>query len=206
MDTNITNAQVLIIDFDDSFTYNIANAFYEFLKITPKVLHWKKVHHQEQSILLNAQILVWGPGPGHPAEYDEIIPIMHKAFALPRIFNFGICLGHQLYWKMRGGQILPSREAIHGESIEMIIPSWPIFPRSYHQQMTKVQRYNSLCVKMNSVEQCGPCDLVVKDEVIMSAGTNFLTMQFHPESIGTSCPGLFFAVAEQFRYNLINES
>ena len=109
---------------------------------------------------------------------------------------------------MVGGQILPSREALHGESIDITIPPWAIFPRDFHHQVTKVQRYNSLCVKKNLICQARQTqqDLIMDGEVIMSAGPNFLTMQFHPESIGTSCPRLFFAVAEQFRYNHRNES
>ncbi|MBI2519117.1 MAG: aminodeoxychorismate/anthranilate synthase component II [Bdellovibrio sp.] len=202
---NRPSSQVVIIDFDDSFTYNVANSFYEILKINPKVLHWKKFHLEQETVLKNTQILIWGPGPGHPSEYEDILLIMQKAFASPKIFNLGICLGHQLYWKMIGGQILPSRVACHGESIEMTIPPWGIFPEGSHHQVTKVQRYNSLCVKKGTIGKQDQHDLIVNDEVIMSAGPNFLTMQFHPESIGTSCPKLFFAVVEQFRYNLMNE-
>ncbi len=190
--------KILIIDFDDSFTYNIANSFYSLFKIEPFVIHWQQVGN----LWKEYNIIVWGPGPGHPSEYQDILPMMRKTFAKPKTFNFGICLGHQLYWYMMGGKILPSKQACHGESIEIVIPPWPIFPKSFHEKMTMVQRYNSLCVQKHGGLDSDHLDLIVNDEVIMSAGANFLTMQFHPESIGTSCPDLFFAVARQFQYNI----
>ena len=60
-----------------------------------------------------------------------------------------------------------------------------------------VQKYNSLTVKLNkndceALEEKGFYLYLDSHELVMSRHKRLLTYQFHPESIGTTCPQLFF--------------
>ena len=66
-----------------------------------------------------------------------------------------------------------------------------------------LQRYNSLAIKFNhSVIQglvsAGWRILSEDGEVIIAHYKNTLSFQFHPESIGTSCPESFFTSLVEF--------
>jgi anthranilate synthase component II len=184
------NEDVIILDFFDSFTYNIAN------EVAQRGLS-VSVHQNPYKVfseLLKTRkkkILVLGPGPGHPDDYHDIFPLIKKLFQNKHLHFLGVCLGHQIIWRIKGDKVVKSENPIHGRAVPFKIPPWKEFfdkPDWGHETM--VQRYNSLTVI--------PAEKNIKDfsfsagEVMAGKFERGLTYQFHPESVGTINSKIFF--------------
>lgn len=174
---------VLILDFYDSFTYNIASVLSE-LDLSSEVIGYDKINSYPYH-----KIIILGPGPGRPSDYKEIQPLIKKLLKDENKYLMGICLGHQLIWDSKGYKIEKSSNPLHGHQTSTIIPKWPEFPKSLWGKKVSVQRYNSLAVKNISHDP----DLVCEGaEMLMGRFSNGISYQFHPESVGTPRPLIFF--------------
>lgn len=173
------STSVCLVDFDDSFTYNIVQEVQD-LGLRVRVLHWMDFDE-----LPAEDVLLLGPGPGHPEDYQRIFPLVEKWLKQKKAF-FGVCLGHQIFWKLQGESVVRSREPMHGQSIEIELPvDW----QEYLQlpELVRVQRYNSLAVPAQAaLRNPQTQNLIVQDEILITRGERLLTYQFHPESMGTS--------------------
>lgn len=180
-------SKVLIVDFDDSFTHNIAELC-QNLGLEFEVLHYGQIN-RELILKNNYKKIIWGPGPGHPSQYSEASKLLKDLFN-EEIFHIGICLGHQLLFWSLGYEIINAPDKKHGRSSKFIIPRWPYFKKEDWDLEVEVQYYSSLAVKEAKV--IPELALACEDGVILSGmGENFLSYQFHPESVGTSCPEAF---------------
>ncbi len=201
---------VFIIDFDDSFTFNIVNAVNKLKLKTCVVSHEKSKKFLEEFISFKANddrkhVILLGPGPGHPNEYQDIFHSLKQIIKLSSVFTIGVCLGHQIIGSLLGGEVVRSNFPKHGEKEEIKIPCWPnIYPREMWNENISVQRYNSLVVKFNYLID-GVLYSVDNGEVSQIVSSNIFSMQFHPESVGTSYPNLFFNSILKFLYNISNE-
>lgn len=175
--------KVCFLDFEDSFSYNVIQELTE-LNLDVQVTHW-----MDLEVLPDADLLVLGPGPGHPDDYQRIFPLIKEWLTLKRAL-LGVCLGHQIFWRLQGEEVVRSKDPLHGQKIKLQLgPKW--------QQWLKlpaevwVQRYNSLCVP-------GPGahpdleNLNFNDEIMITRGEKVITYQFHPESMGTTFRKAFF--------------
>ncbi len=181
--------KVLIVDFEDSFTFNIQGMINDW-GITSEVLHYKKLSLEE--IKKNYHTIIWGPGPGHPNEYASAIKLIEEVFKQNNIYQIGICLGHQLIFKSLGFEIVEAPQKRHGRRTGYQVPSWEEFDQKYGGTELWVQYYSSLAVK-ESVSLKEGLEYTIKDGVIDSGkGPNHLSFQFHPESVGTNCPEVLF--------------
>ncbi len=195
---------ITICDFNDSFTYNI---YTEIKRLYPlidvevvefdqilKKLKWLKSQRGKH-------ILILGPGPGHPDEYKIFFRDINKLFSKSNIFIFGICLGHQILCQLLGAEVKRSKLPVHGQKVtyekrkNLSIPgiSFPL----------EVQRYNSLAVKssikiVELFKQKNIKFYIESDEIIVTYGDHFITYQFHPESVGTTCPESYFRIIGKF--------
>lgn len=177
--------RVWLIDFDDSFTYNIAAEF-ERTGSSCVVVHWKKWAAPAAAL---PDLIVLGPGPGHPDDYriEETLLAWWKT----DVPIGGICLGHQILARFIGLPVERSPRPAHGESFVWKVPvvwqkrfQWP--------RQVEVQRYNSLGVPARTLPR-GWSGWEENGEWVMLQHPRALSYQFHPESVGTSCPELFFA-------------
>jgi anthranilate/para-aminobenzoate synthase component II len=190
---------ILIIDFYDSFTYNLQNELYQ-MRLDSKVLPFDQVN---QDILNHYKVLVLGPGPGHPQEYQHKLPWLKWLIQNKKVM--GICLGHQLILQDFGFSVVRDNHPKHGTTEMITIPPWKHFNPIFHGVQTSVQRYNSLSVKINDkkrrlLEQTGNLFFEKKQVCQMAGGNNWLSYQFHPESVGTMCPQIFFEPLKNFVY------
>jgi anthranilate/para-aminobenzoate synthase component II len=179
LDKMFKEFKIYIVDFDDSFTFNIANSLYPFL---PEI---EVINHRlffERSFFKNLKLhksaVILGPGPGHPDQYKKYFKQIKKLLNNSKIHLMGICLGHQLISRQLGYRIIPSSNCLHGEKI---ILSWK--KKNYI-----VQRYNSLAVKPMGNNQ----EVLCNNEVMILGYKNGQSFQFHPESVGTENPLYFF--------------
>ncbi len=179
------------IDFKDSFSFNIVQLLIE------TGFDVDIFAYPDMKNIWDYDLVVLGPGPGHPSEYEIIIsPLKQRLMSDKK--TFGICLGHQLIWSALGFNIIKSKYPLHGQKIEIKLDEdW----RSYLELPKKVtvQRYNSLVVDVAEGEV--PAGIVTsfnQEELQMSRTKNWLSYQFHPESVGTSCQKSFFTPLRYF--------
>ena len=175
--------RVLFLDFEDSFTFNLVQELEE-IGLHVHVINWQKFIGSE-----DFDLLVLGPGPGHQDEYSDLFPGLENWLKQNKKI-FGVCLGHQLIWKLKGLEIIPSKKPTHGQSIDLPI-SKEVEEWIGELGPLKVQRYNSLAVKYSPVLDL---DLYVQvdDELMLAKEKQVISYQFHPESMGTKCRKSFF--------------
>lgn len=182
---------IILLDFDDSFTYNIASEL-SLLGLDCQVVHWSEypdVFKQLQTSA-NACALILGPGPGHPDEYQEILPGLKKLIGKEQIFILGICLGHQLLARLIGVDVVKSSLPLHGQSVDFTVPAW--LDQEFAGKTLQVQRYNSLTFFGREMPADWHWSGNSEGEVMIMKHQNLLSYQFHPESVGTSYREIFF--------------
>jgi len=181
--------KVLIVDFEDSFTFNIQGLLNEW-GIASDVLHYQKISIEIIEKLYHT--VIWGPGPGHPDEYQSAKKIMENLFTKAQVYQIGICLGHQLLLNTKGLEIVEAPIKRHGRRANFQIPTWEEFDKNFYGKEISVQYYSSLAVNKASSPLKG-LDYTIDNGVIDSSkGANHLSFQFHPESVGTNCPEVLF--------------
>ena len=109
------NKDVILLDFNDSFTYNVAS---ELLKqeIKSRVIPKHEIKKTLLKVLEKNRktVIVYGPGPGHPDEYAMLFPLILKAIESPFIYSMGICLGHQMLALALGAKTVKMNHGHHG--------------------------------------------------------------------------------------------
>lgn len=181
--------KVLLLDFEDSFTYNVAQEL-DHWNVHVDILQWSEFEDD-----MDYDLLVLGPGPGHPIDYLSIFPKLMKWIQEGRKL-FGICLGHQIFWQLNGLTVEKSLFPLHGQTIKLELGQewmdWLAISDADGEIL--VQRYNSLAVKGNSSLTK---NLISNGEILISQNNQVITYQFHPESVGTSCPRVFFSAVKR---------
>lgn len=175
----LNKTKIYIVDFEDSFTFNVANILYPLCNDL-QVLNFKDFFEDFfESIILEDNIaVILGPGPGHPNQYSKYFNQVKKLLRKNNIYLMGICLGHQIISSQLGYEIILSTNPTHGARVSI---TWNNF-------VYCVQRYNSLAVK-----SCHKSDeILLMDEVMILEYENGRSYQFHPESVGTVKSLYFF--------------
>ena len=170
--------KILIIDFEDSFTYNIASVIYP-IEPSVKVISHEEFFNSKIDELLHSKekhALILGPGPGHPAEHQKYFTKIQELRNKSHIYVMGICLGHQMLGLIDGKTVERAKEQIHGQTIFI----------EFDGVERAVQRYNSL-----AVYEYG-------SEVNIRRFKQGISYQFHPESVGTDSNSLYFRELVEF--------
>lgn len=167
------------IDFEDSFSYNVVQEL-ALVGFDVTVVPWK-----DFETLPEEGLLVLGPGPGHPDDYSRIFDLINSWIKQERPL-FGVCLGHQLFWRLQGEDVIRSKEPLHGQKVKLELgPEWREWLGVKGEVF--VQRYNSLAViDRPTVRNPNFKNFIQNDEVLITRTSSSITYQFHPESIGTS--------------------
>lgn len=186
---------IILYDFEDSFTHNILE-YLSPLKDKFGEVELRLWHQLNDSDFSEKNLIVLGPGPGNTSEYSAIDEYLNQMLFTSKVSFMGICLGHQLIWSRLGQTTLRHQLPLHGVAQKITLPSWPIF-KGVNNREVEVQHYNSLFVssqKLSSYQHPLQVQNFAKDDQLMMSWfpTRGITYQFHPESIGTSCPEIFF--------------
>ena len=188
---------ISIIDFDDSFTFNLASE----LKI---LAPGHSIHIVTSTETINTlsdlcqsdepHLVILGPGPGHPQKYDKIHELLGELISKKNIFILGICLGHQILARYFGFEVGRCESPIHGQTKKLEL-SQAFSKKLGLPRIINPQFYNSLAVlnkDSNLLTGKNINKLVQNDEVLIFQADRLLSYQFHPESIGTSDRSSYF--------------
>ena len=121
--------KVLFIDAYDSFTNNIVSLLETELFVEVEQIKIDHVVPDFPSFLKQFTAVVAGPGPGHPANLQDVglfrnLWNLGEEDVLP---VFGICLGFQSLVHAFGGEVLPLRNPRHGVESEVTSKGTSIF-------------------------------------------------------------------------------
>lgn len=178
---------LLLIDFEDSFTYNIASDFKKLNSFKVNIVKWNELNFADIKL---TNIICLGPGPGKPKDYNKIYPLVKKALDNPLIYMYGICLGHQIIGELKGFELIKCQKPLHGVAKKYNLNAKWRQLLNIETNHIKVQHYNSLCLKNKYHPSIKT--LSYHDEILLMKGERFISYQFHPESIGTDDSELFF--------------
>lgn len=172
--------KVLLIDFYDSFTYNI----YHYL-ISMQV----DVSVREDKLLdLNEverfDCIIFSPGPGLPKETKSLFSVLEKYATSKKIL--GICLGMQGIGEFYGGKLYNQQLVKHGVSEKIKIQSQEHIFRGFPPVIT-VGLYHSWAVDIENNKHLRPTAFSESGVLMALEHKNLpiYAVQFHPESILT---------------------
>lgn len=200
--------QVDILDFEDSFTWNIACEL-EMIGLTSQIIPFSSVQNHLIKCKNNTsvkKILLFGPGPGHPDEYIFLQNHIAELLGFNNYFFMGICLGHQLLWKTLGVGTIQSDYPMHGQSVDVTLPNWNYFSKYLRGKKVAVQKYNSLKLDHKSLHEQLDEHVFFQEESLIGQFKRGITYQFHPESVGTTYRSEFFLGLKNFLYNESDEN
>ena len=148
--------KVLIIDNNDSFTYNLkhyVNTFCDNIKVL-------RHYDANLKIIEDFDKILFSPGPGLPSEYVILYKILEKYQSSKSIL--GICLGHQAIAEFYGAKLYNLDTPLH----------------AFKSKITHLDN----CYLFKNLEQTS----YNSDGIIMSLkhiNYDVRGIQFHPESI-----------------------
>jgi anthranilate synthase component II len=180
------NADILLVDNYDSFTYNLVQRLGE-LGASCEVIRNDALSAVE-ILERKPKRIVLSPGPCTPDEAGVCVPLIEllreRALRVPLL---GVCLGHQSIGKAFGARVLRARAPVHGKAEEIVHDGRGLFKGA--PKGLRAGRYHSLVVEEKSLPRS---EIVVsartRDGVVMALRHRRLPLfgvQFHPESILT---------------------
>ena len=175
--------KALLLDAYDSFVYIIEQYLAE-LGAEPTVVR-SAAENADLVRELQPDVLVLGPGPGHPLASGHVELVREFAGQVPIL---GVCLGHQAIGCAYGATVSPAAHIMHGKTSTIDHDGRGVFAAAPSDQL--VTRYHSLVVEDATL----PAELEVSarsrdDGYVMGLRHRDLpieSVQFHPESITTA--------------------
>lgn len=175
---------IFMIDNYDSFTFNLVQYLGELGEdLVVKRNDQTTIDEIKQ---MKPEFLMVSPGPCSPNEAGISLDAI-QAFA-GEVPIFGVCLGHQAIAQAYQGDVVRAERLMHGKTSEMYHDGKTIFaglPNPF-----TATRYHSLIVKKDTLPDCFEISSWTKEGEIMAIRHKELPIegvQFHPESIMTSC-------------------
>ncbi|MCH9627486.1 MAG: Anthranilate synthase component 2 [Chlamydiales bacterium] len=169
---------MILIDNDDSFTYNIVHALAQ-LGHPPQVIRSRDCT-VEEVLAKKPSHLVVGPGPGAPPAAGISKALIEQA-SCPIL---GICLGHQAIGEVYGARVERAPKVMHGKSSQIFHRGKGIF--SGIPTPFEAIRYHSLIVK--GVSSNLEITAWTEEGEVMGLAHQtkpLFGVQFHPESIAS---------------------
>jgi anthranilate synthase/aminodeoxychorismate synthase-like glutamine amidotransferase len=177
----------LVIDNYDSFTWNLVQLV-GALGERPIVRRNDAIDLDGIRELAPSRIIL-SPGPGHPGDPSRVGVCRSVVNELGRSLPvLGVCLGHQLIVHEYGGRVIRAPEVMHGKTSYVHHDGDGILaglPRPF-----EAMRYHSLVADPAAIPACLAVTAWCKDGTVMGVRHRqhpVYGVQFHPESIGTSC-------------------
>jgi len=175
--------KVLIIDNNDSFTFNLAQLVEQAGFGFPEII--KTNHLNLESVSSFNKILI-SPGPGLPKDFPNIFRLLELYSSSKSIL--GVCLGHQAIAEYFGAKLFNMNKVYHGvtKKVNILKPDDYLFkdiPDGFEGGL-----YHSWAVSEDLFPQELEITSKAEDGIIMSLAHKTFDIkgiQFHPESIMT---------------------
>ena len=174
-----TYINLLLIDNNDSFTYNIVNILRRLPGLKYKLINYEQLAGEK---LQDFQRIIISPGPGDPAEYsyNNLLDFAIKK----HIPLLGICLGHQIIAKYFGASIVNLNKVFHGQNKIIEHNNSKLYKKIpikfqvgvYHSWAVSEKNFPGEKLEITARSE---------DNIIMSfqhKKYNIFGVQFHPES------------------------
>lgn len=173
---------VLIIDNEDSFTYNLV----QVLGRQECTIHVCRHNRMDAEQVGAYDKIIFSPGPGLPDEYPIMKEVLRRYERTKSIL--GVCLGHQAIGEYYGGQLINLENVYHGQrkTAHVLSPADCLFANL--PTAVPVGLYHSWAIASDSFPNDLRVTSVSEDGVIMSLAHRLYDVrgvQFHPESIMT---------------------
>lgn len=172
----------LLIDHDDSFTFNLQH-WLQGLAATVEIINHQEINTQDFSAY---DLIVLSPGPKNPYDYPHIIHWLKQNYFLKSIF--GVCLGMQLLTVASGGDVNPYTPPFHGKKSKLHIQ---FNQNNYLNELSNIEvaRYHSLkCLNLLNFNVLAFSEEADRSQIPMwieHKNKKWLGVQFHPESFLT---------------------
>ncbi|MCH3923309.1 MAG: aminodeoxychorismate/anthranilate synthase component II [Bacteroidales bacterium] len=175
---------ILVIDNNDSFTYNIVELLRNITKENVSVI---RINELDINCINKYEHIILSPGPGVPNDYPLMFEILERYDDTKSIL--GICLGHQTICQYYGGELANMKKVLHGVKSKIECDNNSLLFNGIKSM--EVGRYHSWYVKSL------PKNLIATafDEHGILMGVEHKNkkvygIQFHPESYITQKGGL----------------
>jgi len=178
---------ILMIDNYDSFTYNLVQYLGELgaevETVRNDAISVDDIRH------MKPEGIVISPGPCTPDDAGicvELVQALHASIPM-----LGVCLGHQCIGQAFGARVVRAERIMHGKTSMIYHRSQGVFeglPVPF-----EATRYHSLVVKNKSIPEClavmAWSEYEGDHEIMGLKHVNYEVhgVQFHPESILTTC-------------------
>jgi anthranilate synthase component II len=177
-----TAPKVLLVDAFDSFVY-IVRQYLLTAGADPVVVRSDELRPKDITAL-RPDLIVLGPGPGHPADSGHVQIV--RGFG-DRVPIFGVCLGQQAIGLAYGARVRPASHLMHGRTSDIHHDGRGVFTGA--PSPLRATRYHSLIVVADTVPDCLQVTASAADDgYVMGLRHRRLpieSVQFHPESICT---------------------
>lgn len=175
---------IFLLDNYDSFTYNLVQYLGE-------LGHEVMVKRNDEITVggvaaLKPSHIVISPGPCTPNEAGISVDLVKELG--PKIPLLGVCLGHQSIGMAFGGIIIRAPEIRHGKASQIHHDGKGLFKKI--ENPFWATRYHSLIIEKNSLPEDLQITAWTDDDLIMGVRHKKFPIegvQFHPESILTTC-------------------
>lgn len=176
--------RVVLIDHQDSFTYNLAQAL---AGCGAEVTTLRSHVPLSQIRARDPDALVLSPGPGHPRDRRTmgVTPKVLEELS-PNIPTLGVCLGHQAIGAHFGADVVRAPAPCHGETSRVFHGGSPLY-RGVPSPFVAA-RYHSLVVEGRDLPPVLELTSWEDRGVVMGLRHRRLPIegvQFHPESFMT---------------------
>jgi anthranilate synthase component II len=173
---------VLLIDNEDSFTFNLVEAF-QRLGCAVRTMR-SSIAAQEALALARDQeaLIVISPGPGGPEDAGCSLELIARALGTVPVL--GVCLGHQAIVAQAGGAVTRACQPVHGKSA--MLHHDGSGPFEGINGPVRIGRYHSLCTR--GVPERFTVHGAIEGMAMAISDPNArqVGLQFHPESILTT--------------------
>jgi len=178
--------RIVVVDHQDSFTWNLVHAFGELGACEPRVVG----HRGFSAAALRLDppdLLGRAPGPAPPSARAGAGATLDELLRLPpQLPCFGVCLGLQLIAAAAGAAVVAAPEPVHGHAVAIVHDGHALFDGIATGE--PMMRYHSLVVDAATLR--APLQVIARsprNEVMALAASDRPTwaVQFHPESIGS---------------------
>jgi anthranilate synthase/aminodeoxychorismate synthase-like glutamine amidotransferase len=173
-----------MIDNYDSFTFNLVHHLGE-LGATTRVVRNDQINIEDIERMGPSGIVI-SPGPGTPEHAGISIPLVSRLSG--RVPILGVCLGHQAIGSAFGARVVRAPRLMHGKTSLIHHDGRTLFAGL--DNPFEATRYHSLILERDGFPNCleisGWTD---QGEIMAVRHTRHHVegVQFHPESILTSC-------------------